>query len=91
MSVQPAPNSPTPSSERARLALERARAEKLVSRERRRFARQMQAQAALLMRSARISGGGDRLDRWADAHPTARQTTVASSLRSSRHASSTAR
>jgi hypothetical protein len=55
MSTQPVPVPPSPSSERARRLLERAREESLVAREQRRFARQMHAHAALLLRNARDS------------------------------------
>ena len=53
MSVQTAAPTPAPSVERAARMLERARVERLVTREQRRFARQMHAHAAGLMRGAR--------------------------------------
>jgi hypothetical protein len=55
MSTQKVPGTPSPSSERARRMLDRARAESLVAREQRRFARQMHAHAASLLRNARSS------------------------------------
>jgi len=55
MSTQVEGVTPSPSSERARRLLERARAESLVTREQRRFARQIHAHAASLLRSAQSS------------------------------------
>ncbi len=56
MSAQPARIIPTPSSERARSMLDRARAERNVAREQRRFMRQVHAHAADLLRPAPPSG-----------------------------------
>jgi hypothetical protein len=56
MSTHPAPVITTPSAERAHRILRDARTEQLVTREQRRFARQMRAHAAGLLRSARSDG-----------------------------------
>ena len=55
MSTQPTGIVSAPSTERAQRMLDRARAERMVVREQRRFARQMQAHAALLMRGSLAS------------------------------------
>jgi hypothetical protein len=60
MSTEPAPSVSPPSTERAQRMLDRAKAERLVAREQRRFARQMHAQAALLMRASRATQQGGR-------------------------------
>ncbi len=60
MSAQPSPVVPAPSAERARAMLDRDRAERLITREQRRFARQLHAHTAQLARSARPRSGAPR-------------------------------
>ena len=60
MPAQPDQVTATPSSERAQRMLDAAKRESLVAREQRRFARQMRAHAALLLRGAHASNGQPR-------------------------------
>ena len=56
MSTHPTPGISRPSAERAHRILRDARTEQFVTREQRRFARQMRAHAAGLLRGARSDG-----------------------------------